>query len=734
MQTPFLLVFCGVPSSGKSTLARRTAEILEEKFQYSTAVVASDAFRRMLPTYERTFEPGLEDFVRGATYRAIQEALRWKLIVISDDMNYYRSIRRQLKRIAERAKAHFGIIYLTTPLETALKWNSQRGTLIPDSLIEEVYQKLDRPGEKYRWDSPLLTLDPSKEGVEALAALIASKVDEKEKESIQPSTTRSRQRQQASISKAELERETRRVVGEVIKRYGNLDLAQDLTELRKKTVAEAIRKRSSPREAASLLLERAELLLKRVPDILRSTGGTIHVGIFGHVDHGKTQLARCLTEIASTAALDKHPQARERGMSIDIGFSAFSLEKNLIVLVDLPGHHSLLKHALAGANIVDSGILTIAADEGWKEQTIEHLQVLSVLGIKGLLVALNKTDLVNKERLDTVRSSILQLLSKTPFKDAPIVEVSALKCEGIEEMKEKLLEITTSPVRDWSGSLKIPISHSFHITGRGSVATGTILRGKVRVNDLVEIVPRRREARIKSIEIFGRDVQEASAGDRVGIRLSNIRSKDLSRGDFIISPGTMEETRLLDTRFRATHLYRQDVHFGEAIHVSAGLRTTVGRIFPYVERGPLRIKMSKITANIDSKALMKTRQPLPLEVGDRLLLAKLDQPHQHSRIIGLAEVTNLQTSPEIHSAKIKKGQVKKKTAKGLYVVSGLFGTKEAAQHVAEKKRKVYAPSSKITGIIQKDYEENGDVLVKFEDDPDLLEEIHYYRLRSLKID
>ena len=734
MQTPFLLVFCGVPSSGKSTLARRTAEILEEKFQYSTAVVSSDAFRRMLPTYERTFEPGLEDFVRGATYRAIQEALRWKLIVISDDMNYYRSIRRQLKRIAERAKAHFGIIYLTTPLETALKWNSQRGTPIPDSLIEEVYQKLDRPGEKYRWDSPLLTLDPSKEGVEALAALIASKVDEKEKESIQPSTTRSRQRQQASISKAELERETRRVVGEVIKRYGNLDLAQDLTELRKKTVAEAIRKRSSPREAASLLLERAELLLKRVPDILRSTGGTIHVGIFGHVDHGKTQLARCLTEIASTAALDKHPQARERGMSIDIGFSAFSLEKNLIVLVDLPGHHSLLKHALAGANIVDSGILTIAADEGWKEQTIEHLQVLSVLGIKGLLVVLNKTDLVNEEQLCKVRSSILQLLSKTPFKDAPIVEVSVLKCEGIEEMKEKLLEITTSPVRDWSGSLKIPISHSFHITGRGSVATGTILRGKVRVNDLVEIVPRRREARIKSIEIFGRDVQEASAGDRVGIRLSNIRSKDLSRGDFIISPGTMEETRLLDTKFRATHLYRQDVHFGEAIHVSAGLRTTVGRIFPYVERGPLRIKMSKITANIDSKALMKTRQPLPLEVGDRLLLAKLDQPHQHSRIIGLAEVTDLQTSPEIHSAKIKKGQVKKKTAKGLYVVSGLFGTKEAAQHVAEKHRKVYAVSSKITGIIQKDYEENGDVLVKFEDAPDLLEEIHYYRLRSLKID
>ncbi|UCD96127.1 MAG: selenocysteine-specific translation elongation factor [Candidatus Bathyarchaeota archaeon] len=733
MQTPFLLIFCGIPSSGKSTLARKTAEILEEKYQRSTAIISSDAFRRMLPTYERTFEPGLEDFVRGATYRAIQEALRWKLTVISDDMNYFRSIRRQLKRIAERTNAHFGIVYFTTPLEMALKWNRQRGSLIPDSLIEEVYHKLDRPGEKYRWDSPMLTLDPSKEQLATLAATIASKVDENERESSQ-ALIKPRQQPQASISKAELERETRRVVGEVIRRYGNLDLAQDLTRLRRETVADALRNEISVREAASLLRKKAESLLKKAPDISLSTGGTIHVGIFGHVDHGKTQLARCLTEIASTAALDKHPQAQVRGMSIDIGFSAFSLGKNLIVLVDLPGHHSLLKHALAGANIVDSAILTIAADEGMKEQTIEHLQVLSVLGIKGLLVALNKIDLVNEAQLREVRSNIQQLLSKTPFRYAPIVEVSALKCEGIDELRKRLQETTTPPIRDWAGSLKIPISHSFHVTGRGSVATGTVLRGKAHVGDVVEVVPQRREARIKSIEIFGKDVKEASAGDRVGLRLSNIRSRDLSRGDFVIAPGTMEEADLLDTRFAPTQLYSEDIRFGEALHVSGGLRTTVGQIFPYSERGPLRIKLGKIDSNIDCSALIKTREPLALEVGDRLLLAKLDQPHQCNRIVGIAEVTSLQASPEIHSAKIKKGQVKKKTAKDLYAVSGLFRTKQAAEHVAEKQRKVYAVSTKTTGIIQKEYGEDGDVLVKFKDAPKEHEEVHYYRLRRIKID
>jgi selenocysteine-specific translation elongation factor len=190
----------------------------------------------------------------------------------------------------------------------------------------------------------------------------------------------------------------------------------------------------------------------------------------------------------------------------------------------------------------------------------------------------------------------------------------------------------------------------------------------------------------------------------------------------------------LDTRFAATELYSNNIQFGEVLHISGGLRTTVGQIFPYSERGSLRIKMSKITSKIDCSALIKTREPLALEVGDRLLLAKLDQPHQHNRIVGIAEVTSLQASPEIHSAKIKKGHVKKKTAKNLYVVSGLFGTKEAAEHVAEKQRKVYAVTAKTTGIIQKEYGEDGDVLVKFKDAPGKNGEVHYYRLRRIKID
>ena len=325
MQSPFLLIFCGIPCSGKSTLAQRVADKLENEYNYFTVVISSDTFRRMVPTYRRRFEPELEQFIRGATYRTIQEALRWGLITISDDVNYYRSIRRQLKRTADHAKADYAIIYVNTPLEVALKWNKKRGEPIPNSLIEEIYYKLDKPGEKYRWDTPLLVLDPSKDELEELTKLVASKVHEKagkKKEAIVKKGL-----SKPSSLRADLDRETRRAMGEVMKRYRNLNLAKEISDLRKRIVEEAFEKKLPPRETTSLFFERAESILKHVPKEVLAAGAIVHIGLFGHIDHGKTQLARCLTEKPSTAALDKHPQAQERGMSIDMGFSAFNLGK-----------------------------------------------------------------------------------------------------------------------------------------------------------------------------------------------------------------------------------------------------------------------------------------------------------------------------------------------------------------------------------------------------------------------
>jgi selenocysteine-specific elongation factor len=732
MQNPFLLIFCGIPCSGKSTLAQRVADKLENKYNYSTVVITSDTFRHMVPTSRRRFEPELEHFVRGATYRTIQEALRWGLIVISDDINYYRSIRRQLKRIADRAKADYAIIYVNTPLELALTWNKKRGEPIPNSLIEEIYYKLDKPGVKYRWDTPLLKLDPSKDELEELSKLVASKVHEK-----------ACKKKEATVKKgllkplslrADLDRETRRAMGEVMKRYGNLNVAREISDLRKRVVEEALEKRLSSHGTTSLFFERAESILKHVPKEVLAGEATVHIGLFGHVDHGKTQLARCLTEKPSTAALDKHPQAQERGMSIDIGFSAFNLGKYVATLVDLPGHHSLIKHVVAGANIIDLGILVIAANEGPKVQTIEHLHILTSLGIEQLVVAINKTDLVNEEQLDDVKSEVENLLVETPFKDSPTVCVSAIKCENIQQLKKNLVENISFPVRQWSGNLKIPISHSFHISGMGTVVTGTILRGKVKIGDKVEIVPNRKDCKVRSIQIFGRDVEEASAGDRVGLALTKIRSRDLSRGDIIVSPSTLEERDLLDVELEVEPGCRRSVCLRDLVHVSVGLKTAVGRIYPYTSLRSMRILKKKVAPGQGCRALIKIRDLLPVETGDKALLMKLDLSPKQSRIIGVAEVADLPTSPKIYSAKIRRGYVQEKTYNGLYIVSGLFATEGAAQHVAEEHKKVFAALSKTRGTIIKRYGNKGDVLVNFESPPDLSEEVYYYRLRGARID
>ena len=731
MQSPFLLIFCGIPCSGKSTLAQTTAEKLEKEYDYSTVLVSSDTFRQMVPTYRRRFQPELEQFVRAATYRTIEEALKSRLITISDDINYYRSIRRQLKRIADRAKADFAIIYVNTPLEVALEWNKERGEPIPNSLIEEVYYKLDKPGEKYRWDTPLIVLDPSKNELEELAKALASKVHEKARTKAE--ATVKKEPMKTSSLRADLDRETRRAMGEVMKRYRNLSLAQELADLRKTIVAEALKKELSPSETASLFFSRARSVLKHAPET-PARGSTVHIGLFGHVDHGKTQLARCLTEKPSTAALDKHPQAQERGMSIDMGFSAFNLDKYVVTLVDLPGHHSLIKHAVAGANIIDLGVLVVAANEGAKPQTIEHLQILSSLGIERLVVVINKTDLVDDDQLSSVKSSVEKLLGETPYKGSPIVCVSAIRCEGIQELKKALVENVSLPVRHWSGNLRIPISHAFHISGIGTVVTGTILRGKMRVGDKVEIVPNRKECKVRSIQVFGEDVEEASAGDRVGITLIRPRSKDLSRGDVIVSPGTLEERDLLDVGFRVEPSYRRSVHLKDTIHVNVGLKTTVGKIYPYTRLGSMKILKKTISPGGTCKAFIKLRRPLPVEIGDKALLAKLDLSHKRSRIIGAAEVENLPGSPEIYAAKIKRGYIQQKADSGLHIVSGLFATKEAAQHVAQKRGRVFAASSKINGTVIEPYGNGGDVLVNFQSPPDLSEEVHYYRLRRARID
>jgi selenocysteine-specific elongation factor len=520
-------------------------------------------------------------------------------------------------------------------------------------------------------------------------------------------------------------------MGEVMKRFKNLSLAQQISQLRKNVVKESIEKQLSSQEAVKLFFEQTEIILRNVPREVPAGGVTVHVGLFGHIDHGKTKLAACLTEKPSTAALDKHPEAQKRGMTIDMGFSAFHLDKHLVTLVDLPGHYSLIKHAVAGANIVDVGILVVAADEGPNIQTIEHLQIMNALKIGKLVTAINKVDLVNDQRLVEVTNEMKRLLVGTRFENSPIVSVSALKCEGIEDLRSNLLEQISLPVREWSGTLKIPIDHSFNIVGIGTVATGTILRGKVHVGDKIELRPGGKQGRIKLIQIFGKDVEEASAGDRVGLALAGIRPKDISRGYLIITPNSLQEGRLLEVKTHVEARFESGISSGSIVHLNIGLKTVTGKIYPFTNLKGTKVLKKKVNAGSASEALIKLEKPVPVEVGDKALLIKLDLPPKKFRIVGLADVISIFARiPEIHSARIKQGVVREKTSENLHVVTGLFQTEVAAKHVIGNN---VVTASRIKGTISGSQGDNGDVLVRFERLPGVSEKVYYYKLRAAKI-
>jgi selenocysteine-specific elongation factor len=265
----------------------------------------------------------------------------------------------------------------------------------------------------------------------------------------------------------------------------------------------------------------------------------VHVGLMGHIDHGKTALASALSEKVSTAGLDKHPQAQQRGITIDLGFTMFVLDRFLVTLVDAPGHADLIRSVVAGSNIIDAAILVVAADEGPKIQTGEHLVVLQSMGVERLLVVVTKIDLVTPEKLTSIEDKMRVILTNTQFGNAEFVRVSTLKGIGIDELRAALLRMLTPRVRDTESPLSIPIDHAFPIKGHGTVITGTIQRGSIRLNETVEIAPLDKKSRVRSIQTFGEEREVAYAGDRVGVNVPEIDDTEITRGDYLCTPGSM---------------------------------------------------------------------------------------------------------------------------------------------------------------------------------------------------
>jgi selenocysteine-specific elongation factor len=275
------------------------------------------------------------------------------------------------------------------------------------------------------------------------------------------------------------------------------------------------------------------------------------VATAGHVDHGKTTLIKALTEIDTTHL----PEERRRGMTIDLGFAGLALPNgSFIGFVDVPGHERFVRNMLAGITGVDLALLIVAADDGIKPQTREHLQILDLLNITEAAVALTKIDRVDGPRLAEVSASIPPLLSPTSLAGAPVFAVAAPDNLGIPALREHLISRAAQVSRHRHGALfRLPIDRSFVREGAGLVVTGTIASGSVAVGDHLKFMPADTAIRVRGLHTHHSAVERLTAGDRCALQVvaSDLDRSRVGRGDWIVAPALAAATQQLDARLRS---------------------------------------------------------------------------------------------------------------------------------------------------------------------------------------
>jgi selenocysteine-specific elongation factor len=271
------------------------------------------------------------------------------------------------------------------------------------------------------------------------------------------------------------------------------------------------------------------------------------VGTAGHIDHGKTSLVLALTGIDC----DRWAEEKARGITIDLGFAHLTEGDLQLGFVDVPGHERFLHNALAGLGGIRIMLLVVAADEGVKPQTREHLAVCSLLGIPAGLVVLTKTDLVSSDLLELAQLEVEELLAPTPFAGSPVLPVSSTTGEGIPELKTALLDLSVKNAMpdEPDRPARLPVDRAFHLKGLGVVVTGTLASGMVRPGDTLEILPRGERVRVRSIQVHGQPRERADAGERTSLQLTGVALEDLARGMQLGLPGAFEITTSLLARF-----------------------------------------------------------------------------------------------------------------------------------------------------------------------------------------
>lgn len=337
------------------------------------------------------------------------------------------------------------------------------------------------------------------------------------------------------------------------------------------------------------------------------------LGTAGHIDHGKSSLVRALTGTDP----DRLAEEKKRGITIELGFAQLKLPDGTAMgVVDVPGHEHFVRQMIAGSTGIDLALLVIAADDGIMPQTIEHLAVLRTLGVKTLVVALTKTDLVDGEWIAFVSDEIRTWLADTPYANADIVPCSSRTGAGLDELRCALQKAAARTKHSKFGrQLRLPIDRVFTIRGAGTVVTGTLWSGTARPGDVAEVLPSGLTSRIRSVQMHGQPVDAAPAGNRVALNLPDLKKEQIHPGDFLAAPDSLQPTDRFDARvtFIDTAGQGKPLPSGTRMHIAHGTREVQGRVL-------FMDGLKELASGQSAFAQIRLEEPLPMSAGDRFVI------------------------------------------------------------------------------------------------------------------
>ena len=334
------------------------------------------------------------------------------------------------------------------------------------------------------------------------------------------------------------------------------------------------------------------------------------IGTAGHVDHGKTCLIKALTGIDT----DRLKEEKKRGITIELGFAYLDFPNGQRAgIVDVPGHEKFVRNMLAGAGGMDLAMLIIAADEGIMPQTVEHLDILSILGIQKGVVVITKTDLVEPDFLELIQEDVHELVKDTFLENAPVIPVSVYENSGLEQLKSTLKDLCDQlPDKTNSGHFRLPIDRVFTLKGFGTVVTGTLMEGKLKKDQEITLYPENVPVKVRNIQVHTQNVDTAWAGQRVAVNIPDRKKDEILRGNVLASPQSLYTTRIIDVKVEMLKHTDRIIRHGNRLHIYHGTKELLGKI--------ILMNQNELKAGESCYAQLRLEEETVVRKGDHFVL------------------------------------------------------------------------------------------------------------------